>query len=479
MEATMKIKLLTFGLLLLSMVFLACLAEDEDDPFGSGGGSSDLRFQNVQANHQKPSKVQFIFSLRDRRDHAVLIPQADFVDQVNIIIEEDNLPIDYTESHGFVHTAESFGMDLVLVLDYTASMAQNNGIDTMLQGVDLILNSLAASHRVAIVEFHDNNPGDDYSVLQEFTSNKQEAGRAAREFSNVYNGFSSCWDAVYRGLELFPEDSNSSTFRALVFLSDGFDNSSSNQPQDLIDFAEDIGVTIFNIGVGENITDYNESNLERISFETGGKYHRANNLGELQERFVDIVNDLGGNYKISYITPKRGSFEVKIRLEYNGRRTEQPIIQNVNGAAIFDSDRKGILAIDQPLRHGDRADIFIAAEHLPREISQFRFRMDLPDSVKLDGPIEIISPSDGGLLNAEWSDVTVDQEGYFSTSGPELSFGDFGVLFRISLKDLPENTITIPILFDNSVYSNGVMFYGGDPSEIDSDGNWETMVVIE
>jgi len=476
----MKIKVLTFGLLLLSTVLLACLAEDGDDPFGSGSsGSSDIRFENVQPNHQKPSKVQFIFSLRDSREHAVLIPQEDFADKVNIIIEENDQQIDYTESHGFVHTAESFGMDLVLVLDYTASMAQNNGIDTMLQGVDLILNSLAGSHRVAIVEFHDNNPGDNYSVLQEFTSNKQEAAQTVHNFTNVYNGFSTCWDAVYKGLELFPEDSNASTFRTLVFLSDGFDNSSMHQPQDLIDFADDIGVTIFNIGVGENITGPNEDRLKRISLETGGKYHRANNLGELQERFVDIVSDLGGNYKISYITPKRETFKVKIWLEYNGKRTEQPISQNVNGAAIFDSDRKGILSIDQPLRHDNRADIFISAEHIPREVTGFRFKLGLSDPVKVDGPVEIIPPGDGGLITADWSDITMDQEGYFTTSGPQLSFGDFGVLFKISLKDLPDGTVTIPVLFDNGIYSNGVSFYGGDSGEINGDGDWETTVTIE
>ncbi len=476
----MKIKVLAFGLLLLSTVLLACLAEDSDDPFGSGSsGGSDISFENVQPNHQKPSKVQFIFSLRDSREHAVLIPQEDFADKVNIIIEENDQQIDYTESHGFVHTAESFGMDLVLVLDYTASMAQNNGIDTMLQGVDMILNSLAGSHRVAIVEFHDNNPGDNYSVLQEFTSNKLEAGQTIHNFTNVYNGFSTCWDAVYRGLELFPEDSNSGDFRTLVFLSDGFDNSSTHQPQDLIDYANDIGVTIFNIGVGENITTYNESRLERISSETGGKYHRANNLGELQERFNDIVNDLGGNYKISYITPKRDTFKVKIWLEYNGKKTAQPISQTVNGAAIYDSDRKGLLAIDQPLRHDNRADIFISAQHIPREVTAFRFKLDLPDPVALDGPIEKVPPGDGGLLTADWTNVTIDQEGFYNTTGPELSFGDFGVLFKISLKDLPGGTVTIPILFDNGIYSNGVSFYGGDPSEINNDGDWQTSVIIE
>ena len=472
-----KIKIIS-TILFISMAILTGCISEEEDVFGSSS-RAELRFENVQANHQKPSKVQFIFSLRDRGEHAVLIPQTEFDNNVNIIIEEDDDPIDYTESHGFVHTAESFGMDLVLVLDYTASMAENSGIDTMLSGVNLILASLAESHRTAIVEFHDNASGDNYSVLQDFTSDKQEAWSVISDFIDVYNGFSTCWDAVYEGLELFVVDSTSNTFRALVFLSDGFDNSSQKQPNDLIHKADSIGVAIYNIGIGETINPENEDRLEEISYETGGKYHRANNLGELQDRFIDIVDDLGGNYKISYITPKRGEFEVKIWLEYDNKRTELPIIQTVDGSALLDSDRRGIISFNQPVRHGDKADIFIFADHVPREVGSFRFHIDLPDPVSLSQPITVIDPADGGLLDNSWSNLALDQDGFYVTSGADLNFGDFGVLFKISLQDLPENSLALPIIFDNSIYSNDVMFYGGNLSEINVDGNWETSIMIE
>lgn len=471
-------KFLLLFLIVPALILLSCLSEDSGDgPFGTGS-SSDLSFENVQANHQKPSKVQYIFSLRDRDDHAVLIPQTDFDENVEIIIEEDDVPIDYSESHGFVHTAESFGMDLVLVLDYTASMAQNNGIDTMVQGVDLILDNIAESHRVAVVEFHDNNPADNFSVLQEFTSNKTEASQTVQSFNNVYNGFSTCWDAVYRGLELFPEDSNANTFRALFFLSDGFDNSSSHSPEDIIELARSIGVSVYNIGVGENLNSTNEGKLKNISSRTGGKYYKAENLGILQDRFLDVVDDLGGNYKISYITPKRNTFDVKIWLTYHGKTTDNPIVDTVNGAAIFDSDRNGILSLNQPVKHGSKADVFISADHTPREVSTFKFKLDLPDPVTLDGPIVNIPVGEGGLLNETWNAVANDLE-WYTTSGDELSFGDFGLLFKFTLDNLPDTGVTIPLIFDNSVYSNNIKFYGGDLSELNGEGNWETEIDIE
>ncbi len=474
----MKYKFFLLLLTLMPLSFFGCADPDSDDPFGSGS-ATEIRFENVTANHQKPSKVQFIFSLRDRSGHAVLIPQSEFTGNVNIIIKEDGKAIDYTESHGFVHTAESFGMDVVLVLDYSASMAQNSGIDTMLMGVDLILNGLAESHRVAILEFHDNNPSDNYSVLQEFTSNKEQARMAVENFTDVYNGFSTCWDAVYSGLELFPDEDVASTYRALVFLSDGFDNSSTHVPDDIIYLAKNLGVNILNIGVGENIAPINEQDLIRIADQTGGRYYRANNLGELQGRFADIVDDLGGNYKISYITPKDKTFHVDIWLEYDDKRTEQPISQQVNGAALVDSDRLGIISFNQPLRHDDKADLFIFCEHMPRSITEFRFMLGLSGTIELDGPIQLIPTASGGLFSDGWSEVEIDNDGYFVTSGPEISFGDFGNLFKISLKGLPEGTATIPMTFDNSIYSNGVLFYGGDPSELNTSGNWETTITID
>jgi Mg-chelatase subunit ChlD len=456
-------------------MFLSC---DSEDSISSNSRPS-LEFVNIQPNHQRPSKVQFIFSLRDNNGHAVLIPQTEFDEAVGITIKENGLQIDYRESHGFVHTAESFGMDVVLVLDYTESMAVNNGIDTMLMGVDSILDGLAESHRVAIVEFHDNQAGDNYSVLQDFTTEKEEARFAIQSFTGAYNGFSTCWDAVYLGLGLFPIEIDSNTVRNLVFLSDGFDNSSIHTPRELSSLAQSIGVRIYNIGVGDFIEPVNEATLREISETTGGMYYRAEELNQLREQFGQIVDDLGGNYKISYITPRRDIFEVEIGISYDGLNTRNPIIASIDGASIFDSDRKGLLSFNEPSVFNETAEMFISADHIPRDITTFRFKIDLPAPIAIVEPIEIISPDVGGLLDDNWTAMAKDIDGYYNTSGPELSFGDSGLLFKINLDNITNPGVAIQITFDNSLYTNDVYFFGGDPSELDLDGNWVKTVVLD
>ncbi len=465
------------GLLVICSGFLnsGCEPEGPLSPKPSGA----LNFTNVQDNHQKPSKVQFIFSLRDRDNHAVLIPQDEFNNAVEVSILENNQDIDYRESHGFIHTAESFGMDVVLVLDYSASMAEGGGIDTMLNGVNLILDELAESHRVAIVEFHDNDPADNFSVLQSFTTDKEDARQAVMDFANPYNGFSTCWDAVYLGLEQFEGQADSGRVRNLVFLSDGFDNSSIHTPKELTTLADQKSVRIYNIGVGPDISRVHEDTLEYISDRTGGQYYRASDVSLLRERFESIIDDLGGNYKISYITPKRDNFQVKINLVYGGNRTAQAIDEEVDGAVIFDSDRRGLLSLSRPTLRSGEAELFISADHIPREISAFRFKVDITPSGAVEEPVLLVGSADGGLLGDTWAAVTKDGEGYYNTSGPALNFGDFGVLFKIHLADLSETPADIKITMDNSLYENGVFFYGGNIDEIDQDGNWEKTIIVE
>ncbi len=71
-----------------------------------------------------------------------------------------------------------------------------------------------------------------------------------------------------------------------------------------------------------------------------------------------------------------------------------------------------------------------------------------------------------------------DNLGFFVTSGPELDFGDFGNLFKVTIGNITEPHIDIPFKFDNSIYENDVRFYGTDSTDLDPEGNWSSTISI-
>ncbi|MFH2034853.1 MAG: vWA domain-containing protein [Candidatus Zixiibacteriota bacterium] len=460
------------GLLLAATFLLICSACSDTN----NNRSPLMTMENIQPAHQKPSKVQFIFSLRDQDGHSILIPQEEFDSTVEISIWEDNVPIDYTESHGFIHTSSNFDMDIVLLLDFTASMASaENGIATMVAGAKSLIDRMGETHRIAVMEFHNNDRinNDMYSVIQPFTSDKIIAKVAIDNFVNVgtYHGFSTCWDAIAEGITLFPSSDDPNKIRALAFLSDGFDNSSIATTSDIIHDAIDKDIRLYNIGVGV-VSTTNENILKNIANSTGGNYYSARDIDELDVNFNRLVNDLGGNYKISYITPKSERFRAQIQVTYQGVSTS-PYSDWVDGDLILGSDKDGVLGFNLSSLENESITFYIRAEHTPRNVKKFRFRVNTLKPVS----VELVPKADGGLLE-DWTDPTVDVGAYFVTDGAELDFGDFGNLFKVTIGNITETNLVIPIKFDNSVYQYGVRFYGADTTELDMEGNWNSFITI-
>lgn len=439
-----------------------------------------IQFKNVNAAHQTPSAVQYIFSLRDQYDHAVLINPTE-IDWNALKIWENEEEIDYLESRAFLSTQDDFQLQVMLVLDFSSSMKKiQDGIETMVKGANSLIESLKETHQIGVIEFH--RPQTPPSILQPFITNKNAAKAAITYFSSkpIYSDFSICWDAVYMGLEQFSPIHDPKVFRALLFLSDGFDNSSTVQPKDIIELALKRNVHIYNIGVGKV---HEEKGLEDISKKTGGTYVRAKNICVLLERFKDIIRDLGGQYKISYITPKKprdGVFTVKSEISYKGLKSYPPLTGKIDAAKIYGDTSKGILTFSSSssIKSG-KAEMFMWCEHTPRYVHEFHFFLSIakPFTVSL-------VPSSGGGLCENWK-VIKEHNGWFKLVSPvpddpkyDLEFGNSGTICKIIIEGIKEDSLSVPFKIDNSIYSLGQSFCGRDDFTIDADGNCSTNIHI-
>jgi len=439
-----------------------------------------IQFKNINKAHQTPSNVKYIFSLRDQYNHAVLIEPSE-LDWNSLKIWENEKEIDYMESRAFLSTQDDFQLQVMLVLDFSSSMKKNiNGIKTMVKGANVLIDSLKETHQIGVIEFH--KPDAPPSILQPFVTNKSTAINAITNFASeeIYSDFSICWDAVYMGLEQFPSKHDPKVFRALLFISDGFDNSSVVKPKEIADLAIKLNVHIYNIGVGKV---HQEKVLKAISKTTGGTYVHAKDMCVLLERFQTIIRDLGGQYKVSYITPKKprdGVFDIKCEIAYKGLKSSPPLTGKIDATAIYGDTSEGIIDFSTTInKKHKKAEIFMWCEHTPRYVREFHFYLEKVKPYS----ISLVPESEGGLCE-NWK-IVDEGNGWFRLTSPDstdpkhdLEFGNSGTICKITVDKIEEDQTVILFKLDNSVYTLGQSFCGRHDFEVDAVGDCSTNINI-
>ncbi len=410
--------------------------------------------------------MQIVFALRDQDDHAVVLPAETIESGISVLERGTGTDgweeIDYSETSFFVHTAENIDLEVVFVLDFTNSMYEarlpdgRTGIDAMLDAFDAALSVLPSAHRVGVVEFHDRNV--DPSVLSPLTTDRASIRSNIARFANsgFDHGSSRVWDGVARGMNLFSSvGANPRAVRALVFLSDGRDTSSLNPRDSLAGIAADRRVQLYAMGVGDV---FQSSALRSISSQTGGTYYAAQNVSRLQTQLQLLVNDLRGQYQLTYITLRRtGEYHAQVQLRHRGLSADTTV-GPFDVATFFGPDNQGVVSTDPPTldRAAGTANVFVRARHMPRNIDRIRFSPGTSKPVS----VELVGAEDGGILEG-WNLSGPDGAGYYeASSNTPIEFGDSGLLFKLRYSDITERGLRLPLEFDDSIYSGGKRLVG-------------------
>lgn len=405
--------------------------------------------------------MQFVFSLRDHKDRAIVLPTEKLKAAVRVyerpLERGDWEEIDYSETGFFVHTAERFQLEVVFVLDFTNSMAQfrlsdgKSGVDAMVDAFESAVRALPGAHRIGVVEFHDRNV--EPRVLSELTTDKETVLASVRQFEQgVFDhGSSRIWDSIAAASDLFSD--YPSTVRVLVFLSDGRDTSSEKTREQAAGYAIDRKVQLYALGVGDV---YQEGRLRSVVTESGGAYFPVSDVTGLEGLLGTIVNNLRGHYKVSYITLRRtGEYQAAVRVALQD--TEEWFeTREFDVSEFFGPDNQGVVELDPPSvdQSSGQATLFMRALHSPRSIDRILFRLDTSKPVS----VEIVEVSDGGLLGG-WSFSEPDSDGWYdASSDTPIEFGNFGPLFKLTVQNIDDQNLRIPVEFDNSIYPDGKVF---------------------
>ena len=414
---------------------------------------------------QKPFVIRFTFPLNDINGNPIgpttetAPPTAE-----QFVVSENGRPIDVLETNQFLTSIKSKPLNVVLVLDYSRSMAGNR--EAMIDASGILIDRLSENTTLAVTGFWERQGG--LGIIQGFTplSNDDKVSLQERltEFRPPEEGASEIWNAVDAAIDLLPEGQEGVS-QAVVFLSDGHDTSSTVSPDALLLKARQRNVNIFPLGfrVRSEFPE-DETNLEKLAVETGGKaiFNKGSTnsnsvLSKLRELFTLVSNRLANEWVLTYVTLRStGSFVAHVALEdYRAADVSISAVVEVNEDLAGDI-RVGALGLRR-VPATSRFIYEIRADYIPRGIESFRFRLEAGDAT-----ITPALPLTNGLVdNDGWLLEGPSENNVYTLSsktGEDLPYGSFGVLLRMEASDTSPLTVTV----DNTIYANRSFEFGGE-----------------
>jgi len=175
-----------------------------------------------------------------------------------------------------------------LVLDRSGSMGGGELADAK-EAAKTFVDQLRVGDQASVISFSDG-----VRVDQPFTSDAEALKSAIDDLFS--GGGTALYDGMIRGIEEIELEANSP---AVLALTDGQENESSNSKQDVIDLANQAGVPVYTIGLGGNV---NTDDLQDIADQTGGRFFQAPNSSDLETIYQEISQQLSSRYEVTHLT---------------------------------------------------------------------------------------------------------------------------------------------------------------------------------
>ena len=203
----------------------------------------------------------------------------------------------------------SLPVNVSIVMDYSGSMSGANAIAPMESAVVQFIELMESSDMVEVIKF-----ASFVHRVCPLTDDHSRAVAAVRAPSEGLGGGTMLWDAVV-------EACGTPSIFAVVALTDGNDGSDHNTVSDAVRAANSADLTVFTIGLGDNI---DAGELGRVASSTGGTYYHSPSSAELR----DIYTNIGGVFDNTYLIewePDPGIVasggRARIRLSFEGTRS--------------------------------------------------------------------------------------------------------------------------------------------------------------
>jgi VWFA-related protein len=314
----------------------------------------------------------------------------------------------------------SGSLSVVFVMDSSGSLFGSNRA-AMIDGVKNFIASMDAGDRASIVKFNATLGAQVIQATRPFAAIENGPGSIgpgeqslldAASAAYVDTGYgTNIFDALMLALQQFTDAGGTlpSGPRAIILLSDGQDNASANDLNDVLVAANSARVPIFTINVGDsnnvNVPTSGAALLNALAAQTGGTYRFADNATDIEPAYAAIETRLNNEYLLTFpfdlndcgpqdivITvtgqaiPFTGTFERCLQL------FAPDLIGMTRGEALVEIDQRGLNddsineqfhptvpvdivfgqnpVADVPVDAGDEIDITVSVGPLPNVVGQ-------------------------------------------------------------------------------------------------------------
>ncbi|MFS0988993.1 S8 family serine peptidase [Enterococcus casseliflavus] len=181
-----------------------------------------------------------------------------------------------------LHDSSYLGIDTVFLLDDSGSISANNfrQMTNEVQALFLNEDAFTSDDRISLFTFN-SRVNRHFSFLNPLL--------AAERLPRQVGGSTALNQAIAQGNHEFEQYGRKNAKKVMVVLTDGHNNVSGPPEVQLIQQAKENDVTIFSIGVGNNL---NQRFLDTIARETGGEFFHISNFQQLAEIFEKIRYEL-------------------------------------------------------------------------------------------------------------------------------------------------------------------------------------------
>jgi VWFA-related protein len=254
---------------------------------GAGGATSIMV---RQADESRFPEIRLDFEVRGADGSPILdARQADFE------VTESGEPVEILRFFGPTLRGEARRTTVVLVVDHSVSMAEDEKLEAMQGAVAAFLKAMPQGCKVAVVAF-----SDEVETICDFTGHPRRVQAAVDALG--LGTKTRCYDALLTGLEMLKEVEGR---RAILCLTDGEDIHSTATLDEVIAAARrPTGAPIYTVGLGsDEVIDGDV--LGRLAEETRGEFFPVRGTDQLRGIFEEFATRQGQLYQVVYRTNRQ------------------------------------------------------------------------------------------------------------------------------------------------------------------------------
>jgi VWFA-related protein len=279
------------------------------EPAGPSGepGAEDVRVIVTGAGEQLFPRISVQFEVK-RPDGSFLLDgvRSDFQ------VTEEGRDVEVVEFQA-PRTTELIPTTIVLVVDRSLSMEEEDRIGGLKRAVASFLEKLPEGSRIALIAF-----GSEVDRLSAFTTDKAQIKTAVDALQPA--GSTRFYDAVSDALALLDLEPGR---RSVLALTDGEDTSSqSANLESVIGSARRLGLPVYTLGLGTE-DEIESDDLRRLANSTRGQYYPARSADQLRAIYEEIAERIGSSYALVYQSDRKlpdGTLR-PVRITYRGSRS--------------------------------------------------------------------------------------------------------------------------------------------------------------